>query len=253
VNNKIDAWQAPPDDVRIGGNEVHVWLGRLDDAGFCLSCGEQLLSSEEKERAVKFKFERDRRRYIVSHAGLRSVLSNYLHIVPGDLTFSAGPSGKPFLAPIGGKALGEFNLSHSNEVALIAVAREKEIGVDVEWIARDIPFREIAGRFFSAREVAAMNALPDYLQRLAFFKCWTSKEAFLKAKGTGLSGKLDEVEIVSVGGEGVAIKAVVPRWTLAELNPDDGYTGAVVFESGECKIQCYRWAGLTAICPHQNS
>jgi 4'-phosphopantetheinyl transferase len=250
VNDKIDPWLEPSDDVCIRGNEVHVWRARLDDAGFCLSCGEKLLSSEEKERAAKFKFERDRRRYIVSHAGLRSVLSTYLDFAAESLKFVAGPSGKPKLAPIPGEKLVQFNLSHSNEVALIAVAREKEVGVDVEWMERDTPFREIAGRFFSAPEVAALNALPSHLQKVVFFKCWTSKEAFLKAKGTGLSGKLDEVEIVS-SEKGLHMKSAVSNWRLAELEPGDGYAGAVVLEGNECKIQCYLWQGLNTICPHQ--
>jgi 4'-phosphopantetheinyl transferase len=252
VNDKTNSWLASSDDIHIFGNEVHVWLVRLD-ASLCLPCGESLLSAEENERASKFKFERDRRRYIVSHAALRSVLSTYLDLPPGSLKFAAGPNGKPKLTPIRGEELVQFNLSHANEVALIAVAREKEIGVDVEWIERDTPFREIAGRFFSAQEAAALDALPSHLQKIAFFKCWTSKEAFLKAKSTGLSDKLDEVEILSIREKGVRIKSAVADWRLVELDPGDGYAGAVVFEGNEREIQCYLWHGLKTTCPHRNS
>jgi 4'-phosphopantetheinyl transferase len=252
MNDKTNSWLAP-DDIHIFADEVHVWLVRLDETSLCRPCGESLLSAEEKERAFKFKFERDRRRHIVSHAALRSVLSTYLDLPPGSLKFAAGPNGKPKLAPIPGEELVQFNLSHANEVALIAVAREKEVGVDVEWIDRNTPFREIAGRFFSAQEVGALDALPTHLQKIAFFKCWTSKEAFLKAKGTGLSDKLDDVEILSPRQGVVRIKSAVPNWRLVELDPGDGYAGAVVFEGNKGEIQCYLWHGLKTTCPHRNS
>lgn len=250
MNHKIDPWLPRLGDIRILADEVHVWLLQLD-AGFCLPCGEGLLSADEKDRAARFKFERDRRRYIVSHAGLRSVLSTYLDCPPESLKFAAGPNGKPFLLPIACKDLVQFNLSHSNELALIAVARQPELGVDVEWVERNTPFREIAGRFFSAEEVAALDSLSSHLQRLAFFKCWTSKEAFLKAKGTGLGGKLEEVEIIAIQG-GVRVQSAVPGWSLAQLDPGDSYAGAIVVQGEEREIRCYRWGGLTTSCPHRS-
>ena len=235
------AWTVPTKPVVLTSQEVHVWLARLDDASFCEECCQCLLSSEEKNRASRFKFAKDRRHYIASHAALRSTLSSYLPVAPEDLQFSTDPNGKPTLTQIPAKLLVQFNLSHSNEIALIAVVRERQIGVDAEWVKQDFPFLEVAQRFFSAKEVAALTALPTQLQRLAFFKCWTGKEAFLKAKGTGLSGELDEVEIVLNPDGGVRVNGTLPNWTLVELIPSDGYVGALVFEGQQCRLKCFQW------------
>ena len=114
---------------------------------------------------------------------------------------------------------------------LLAVARSREVGVDVEFVNADFAFDEVAERFFTAGEVAALRALPAHLRRQAFYKCWTSKEAFLKAKGTGLSGDLDEVNIgLAAAGEQVRIDANVPGWSLLELNVVADYEGALVYE-----------------------
>ena len=153
-----------------------------------------------------------------------------------------GPSGKPKLTPsIPGQANVLFNLSHSGEVALIAVTRVGEIGVDVEYVKKDFPIHEVAERFFTPKEVTALKTLPEPLQHKAFFKCWTSKEAFLKAKGTGLSGELDEVEMTLAGGKHVRINANVPGWSLAELNASEGYEAALVSEGEPAPIHLYRW------------
>ena len=135
----------------------------------------------------------------------------------------------------------EFNLSHSNEMALLAVNCIGELGVDIEYVKPDFKFQEIAERFFTAKEVVAMRGLPPDLQRQAFFKCWTSKEAFLKAKGTGLSGKLDEVEIALTAAERVQIGADVPGWSLAGLDPIATYESALVVAGPQVPIRCYSW------------
>ena len=220
-------------------NEIHVWLVRLDGS-FCMRCGTQLLSTDEQERAEKFKFQNDRRRYTVAHTALRLVLSQYANVSASNLNFFASAYGKPFLATAPAGNI-QFNLSHSHEVALIAVTEAREIGIDVEWIRKDFAFREVAERFFTEREVAALHSLPDNFQREAFYKCWTSKEAFLKAKGTGLSGQLDEVEILFVPEEGVRVNGTIPNWTLEELHPCDGYAGALAVQGPECKLKCFQW------------
>jgi 4'-phosphopantetheinyl transferase len=218
-----------------------VWAVRLDDDGVDLDRGRDLLSPDEQERAARFKFERDRRRYLIAHVTLHIILSRYLPVDPARLSFDLGTNGKPKLPPALAPSGVEFNLSHSNEMALLAVTRGSEVGVDVEFVGRDFQFDEVAERFFTAKEVAAMRSLPTHLQRQAFFKCWTSKEAFLKAKGTGLSGKLDEVTIALSADQRVQINASVPNWSLAELDPGDGYEGALVIEGEPPPVRCYRW------------
>jgi 4'-phosphopantetheinyl transferase len=189
-------------------SEVHIWLVLANDQSTSPEHFEELLSSVERDRSSRFKFETDRRRYVTAHLALRSILSTYLNSPAQELQFESGPYGKPKLTPIYAKKKFEFNLSHSHEVVLIALTQGREIGVDVERVREDFAFDEVAQRFFTAREVAALHALPIHLQREAFYKCWTSKEAFLKAKGTGLSGKLDEMEI-TLDGQHVRINANV--------------------------------------------
>lgn len=239
-----------PATVALAEGEVHIWLVRADDAGVCHACCENLLSAEERERAARFKFEKDRRLYTAAHAGLRSILAAYLNAAPGDLEFELGRRGKPRLAPRFTKHRLEFNLSHSSEVALVAVTREQEIGVDVEQIKENFTFAEVAERYFTAKEVSAIRALPAALQRRAFYQCWTSKEAFLKAKGVGLSGELDEVEIVRDGEGRVQVKSTLPGWHLHELNPGPGYVGAVTLAGNEFDFRCYGWPGPTPETSH---
>ena len=234
-------WSEPSGSERLRENEIHVWLVRADLGSYCIRCGHDLLSLSEQERATRFKFEDDRRRYIVAHAVLRLLLSRYVNISAGDLNFFASANGKPFLAAAPAAANIQFNLSHSHEVVLIAVTQGREIGVDVEWAKEGFAFGEVAERFFTAREVAALHALPSELQRKTFYRCWTSKEAFLKAKGIGLSGELDEVVISFTPEEGVHISAIVPNWTLIELNPPHGYAGAVAVEGSEAEVKCFQW------------
>jgi 4'-phosphopantetheinyl transferase len=237
----MSEWAAPPRRVQLDISQIHVWSVDLDDAVLDRDQWLTILSRDEQARAAKFKFERDRRRYVVAHGALHKILARYLGNNAADLRFLAGVNGKPSLAaPLDASGIA-FNLSHSHERALIAVTLGRELGVDIEFIKVDFAFHEIAEQFFTAREVAAVRALPAQLQRHAFYKCWTSKEAFLKAKGTGLSGQLDEVEISLTGDERVRITANVPGWNLTELNPGDGYEAALATKGDPLAVFCYRW------------
>jgi len=224
----------------LGENEVHVWLVQTNDKSGSRDDFKDLLSSVEQDRASKFKFETDRRRYTTSHVALRSILSKYINDPARALQFTEGPYGKPKLAPGHATEKIEFNLSHSHELALIAVAQGREIGVDVEWVRASFTFDEVAQRFFTTKEVAALRGLPFHLQREAFYKCWTSKEAFLKAKGTGLSGQLDEVEIM-LTDYAVRVKGTIPNVSLVELAVDKGYEAALVVDGVEPRLTYYAW------------
>ena len=234
-------WQFPPASVPPLGCNVHIWRIELDVAAFDTDVWQNRLSLMEQARAEKFKFHKDRRRFIVAHAALRHILSSYLEDGSEHLNFVDGPNGKPKLAAPFDLNGVEFNLSHSHEKALLAVADGAEVGVDIEFVRADFEFHEIAMHFFTAREIAALDALPPALQRHAFYKCWTSKEAFLKAKGTGLSGELDEVEITLDGQRHVQIRADVAGWSLVGLNFDYDYESALVIQRRPEEILCYRW------------
>lgn len=249
---KLDLTGSSPKSLSLDSGEVHIWLILLGEERVCLKCCETLLSSDEVNRALRFKFDRDRRRFLVSHAGLRSILAAYLTASPRELEFSLGPNGKPKLAPIAGKETPQFNLSHSHEAALLAVARRRAIGVDVEYVQEAFSFAEVAQRFFSPKELAVLATLPKRLQRKAFYKCWTSKEAFLKAKGTGLSGKLDEVDIVLTDDEAVRVKGTISGWTLKEISLNERYMAAVVLESDDYRIARYQWEPGTIGSAHRH-
>ena len=234
----MSRWLPAPNPLPTLGDDVHVWVVALDDPACEGIAWRERLSAAEQARADRFKFERDRGRYVIAHAALRDILARYTDAAPTSLRFIEGANGKPKLAPpLDGI---EFNLSHSNERALIAVNHRREIGVDLEFVKAEFEFLEVAQHFFTAREVAGLHSLPGELRRQAFYKCWTSKEAFLKAKGTGLSGELDEVEIL-LDGQEVRIAASVNGWTLNDLDSGDGYEAALVTRKEPPRILCYRW------------
>lgn len=236
----MNSWLAPPAELPPLNQSVHVWAVRLDDASIDLDEARALISADERERAAKFHFDVHRRRYLIAHLALHRILAGYLRTEPARIDFDLGANGKPYLtAEFAGSQL-QFNLSHSHETALIALGAGGELGVDVEH-ARDFDFLPLAERFFTAREVTALRALPRSLQRQGFFKCWTAKEAFLKAKGTGLAGKLDEVEIDLAPGGCVQVHANVAGWSLAELGSINDCEAALVAEGAMAPIRLFLW------------
>lgn len=238
----MNLWPTTPEPPPLFEGGVHVWAIALNAARFDTESWLNRLSPEEQARAQRFKFADDRRRYIVAHVALRDILAGYLELAAGDLRFVDGENGKPRLAStLAGGGI-EFNLSHSHEQALIAATQQTVVGIDLEFVKNDFEFHEVAERFFTDREMSALRALPPSLQRHAFYKCWTSKEAFLKARGTGLSGALDEVEISLTSGSRVVVNAFVAGWTLIELNPGEGYEGALVVEGEKAlPLHRHRW------------
>lgn len=246
-------WVSSPPTLALEPNEAHVWLVRADAAELCAACCSELLSSAERERAGKFKFAKDCRLYTAAHAALRSILGGYLKIAPADLHFETGRMGKPRLASRFTKDPLEFNLSHSHELALIAVTIESEIGVDVERVRGDFAFAEIAARYFTAREVIELRALPQAMQQRAFYQCWTAKEALLKARGVGLSGELDEVAVFLDSDDLVQVNCALLEWSLRALDPGEGYVGALALEGEDRPLRCFRWRGAVKHSGHAHS
>lgn len=166
--------------------DVDVWRARLDEAGEN-EADWSLLSGEEQARARRYLHARRRHQFILGRAMARRTLGRYLNLSPESLTFGIGEQGKPFLenGPIENPY--RFNLSHSGEQVVLAVARGVEVGVDVEKVRPKQEYLSLARRFFSEREVAALEALEEPWRFRAFFCCWARKESFLKARATGLS------------------------------------------------------------------
>jgi 4'-phosphopantetheinyl transferase len=209
----------------------------------------RVLSAAEQDRAQRFRFEKDRQLYVAAHAALRVLLASYEGIDTDQLDFVFGARGKPAIAQPAASRI-QFNLSHSHELALLAITRDRAVGIDVEHVRENFSFQEVARRFFTAREAAVLSMLPEALQGTAFYRCWTSKEAFLKAKGTGLSGGLDEVEIVMNAEGSIKILARIPGWSLLDLPQLTNYESALVVEGGAVPVKCYEWQpGIAAARP----
>ncbi len=195
LTTDIGATVAGAPDVRgtltaLPADEVHVWRDSLIRAPGEVARLRGLLALEERRRADRFRFERHRSRYIVGRATLRLLLAGYLDADPGDLEIAYGEFDKPYLAD--GPS---FNLSHSGTVVLYAFAARGELGIDVELYDAGVVNERIAERFFSPAEVRALRALPQEAQPWAFLTCWTRKEAFIKARGDGLSLPLDSFDV----------------------------------------------------------
>jgi 4'-phosphopantetheinyl transferase len=205
------------------------------------------LAADEQARAERFHFERDRGHFIVARGVLRAILGGYLKRAPEGLSFCYGSHGKPAIAGESGGDAIRFNVSHSHGIALYAVTRGREVGVDLERIRFNLAVAEIAERFFSRREVAMLRALPTEEQREAFFRCWTRKEACLKARGEGLSLPLDQVDVSLAPGEPDAAPGTQPdssdasRWSLQELAPAPGYVAALAVEGHGWRLACWQW------------
>ncbi|HEX5761016.1 MAG TPA: 4'-phosphopantetheinyl transferase superfamily protein [Thermoanaerobaculia bacterium] len=235
--------------LALPAGELHLWAAPLDPPAERIEELRALLAPDERARVERFRFEVHRRRFAVGRGVLRALLGAYLDVPPERLAFTYGERGKPDLAP-GSAAAGplHFNLSHSHELALLAVTREREVGADVEQLRPLDDLEKIAERFFSAAEHAQLMALPEAERVAAFFRCWTRKEAYLKALGVGLAAPLDAF-VVTLGPqeparmltlEGDAERAA--RWALAHLEPAPRYFGAVAVEAAGLAVRAWTLA-----------
>jgi 4'-phosphopantetheinyl transferase len=229
---------------------MHVWRTALDVPESQVRSLWDTLTADERQRAERYIFEKDRTHFVVARGLLRVLLGRYLRQEPQSLRFTYGPHGKPVLATdTGGGALG-FNVSHSHGLALYAVTRGREVGVDVERIRPEVAQEKIAERFFSPREVTVLRALPTPLQATAFFACWTRKEAYIKAKGEGLALPLDQFDVSLAPGEPAALLRTAwdPQeaacWALQDLAPAPGYRAAVAGAGHDWRLTC--WDGPAA-------
>lgn len=231
---------------RLEDGEAHVWHASLVRTPQATDRLRRLLSPDELERAAKLRFERHQRRFVVARGILRALLGRYLRVHPSELSFSYGHHGKPTLD--GPYRTGpHFNLSHSHEVAVYVVARGRHVGIDVERVRTDVAAEQIADHYFSRRELAALRALPAEARPEAFFTCWARKEAYLKARGEGLSFPLDQFDVSLAPGLPAALLATqddpaeAARWSMVALETVDGYAGALVVEGPLRRLRYWRW------------
>lgn len=189
-------WNLPVAPVNLPESDVHIWLASLHYTQERVSKAQRLLSPDELASARRFVFERDRKRYIVSHSILRTLIGQYLDIHPSHVTFAHNEHGKPYLGRNHNALNVSFNMSYSRELALYAFARENcQIGIDIEYLQSDIDCKSIAQSLFSTDECKLISNLTGADLYEAFFTIWVRKEAYVKAHGEGLSLRLDEFDV----------------------------------------------------------
>ena len=207
-----------------------------------------LLSTEEAARAERFRFPADQRRFVVAHAAVRSILGVCLDADPGRLAFSAAGGGKPFLAGPGTAGAVRFNLSHSRDLALVAVSRGREVGVDLEDGQGGRDFEGIAGRYFSKVERTTIEGLAPDQRQAAFLRGWVLKEAYLKAGGDGLRRRLDDFDVTLGDEEPPRLLQArdrpgdESRWTLCFLRPNPEFVAALAVEGSGWRLRLWEWA-----------
>ena len=215
---------------------IDIWWLRLTGGLIESSKYRHLLSAAELERAERFRFEHLQHEFIIGHGALRLILADYTGAPADQLEFTRGDHGKPKLrdSPI------QYNMSHSGSLLVCGVTTAAELGVDVEQIRPMRDSEAIANRFFSPSEAAVLAGLPEGERNAAFFRCWTRKEAFLKATGDGLTRSLGSFEVAFAPGERPRFLRIdgddPARWTLAAFDPTPGYTAAVAIPGGAIAV-----------------
>jgi 4'-phosphopantetheinyl transferase len=202
--------------------EIHLWRAALDNP-IRLTGAEAVLSRNEILRAGQFARAMDRDRYIAAHGALRMVLGLYLSADPESLEFVTGPAGKPALVQTFTDL--RFNLSHSGDLALIAVTRGREVGVDIERVQRNIEFEPIVEHYFEPGEAWDLRTAPPHERVPRFFDLWTRKEACVKAEGGGLG-----------------VKTQPERFGVQNFRPAHGYAGAIASEGHDWRLACWHWS-----------
>lgn len=237
---KANFQPASPGSVDLEDQALHVWAVPLVGDPEAWSA---LLSPAERERAGRFRVVDHRRRYAIAHGALRAILGGYAGQDPAGLEFRTGPRGKPYLERTPRLF---FNLSHSAQLALVAVAHT-ELGADLEKMRHLESMLDIARRHFTAVEFAALEALPAEQRLCGFYRCWTRKEAYLKALGDGLGGSLDGFD-VSIDEQprflGFRERSDTPtEWTLLDTSPADEYAAAVALRGNGHRLATFRFVG----------
>ena len=233
-------------DGSLPQNEVHVWYVDLTAWEKEVESLLQLLNQEEQERAARFKFPAPRNQFVISRALLRQVLGRYLRIEAREVQFHSSTNGKPELAtPSGVHVDLRFNLSHTAGAAVIAITRQRQLGIDVERIRMDTNALELAARFFSRPEVEWLRLQPASEQIPAFFTCWTGKEAYIKAHGEGLSMPLSSFGVLpadATDDPNLQLKVYenpeeARRWFIRQLELGTGLRAALAVEGESCPVR----------------
>jgi 4'-phosphopantetheinyl transferase len=241
-------WSAPPPGLSLPTHTVHVWRADLGLESAHLRRLEQNLSADERRRAARFRFARDRDRFIGARGLLREILALYLSAPPGRLSFGYNAHGKPFLKGERHSTL-RFNASHSFDKMLLAIAHMREVGVDVEGVRNNgFAMEEIYETVLSEPEKRALSRFGGEEKHTTFLRFWTLKEAYIKADGRGVSLPLKRIDVSAPGGrvamldEATGEWRTCPRWGLRTLAPLPGYVAALAAEGQDWRLALWRWS-----------
>jgi 4'-phosphopantetheinyl transferase len=230
-------WQCPPATIELPHGEVHIWRACLDAVEPSPAILEKSLSPDERARAGRFHFDRDKRRFVTGRGLLRAIVGRYLRVEPSQLFFFYGRHGKPRLTPASNGGLLHFNVSHSDELAVYAVTRDGEVGIDVEHIRPLVEAEDMADHVFSTREMTKWRAVPSRQRTRAFFNCWTRKEALLKAAGGSIADSLKKIEVSFAPNEPATVLTLGDdpeentAWCVRDIDFGRGYIGAIAVDA----------------------
>lgn len=243
---QLSEWIAPSSTLPpLSPADIHVWRFSLDVSLTEEKSLAALLSPREHERASGIRMETHQKRYIAGHGKLRQVLARYVELAPETIDFGRHPRGKPFIVAAQNAQGLHFNFSHTANVGLVAVALKRPLGVDVEQHRSDTDMELIARRQFAPGEQSRLMSLPAAERRVAFYECWTRKEAYLKAIGDGIAGGLQGFEVSFLANEAPALLRTkagpdeCKRWTVIPVNAGENLSAACIVERPA--EQVYGW------------
>ena len=234
------SWSPRPAELHLAEVDIHVWRAFLDSEDARRL--EKVLTEDERARASRFVFPRDRDRFISGRGILRSILGQYLRRPASTIELTYEPAGKPRLRRLDFDPPICFNVSHSQGLAVYAFSRECEVGIDVEAIRSSDKGEQLAERFFSGKELAELRSLPVEMRDQGFFLCWTRKEAYVKARGAGLGIPLDSFDVSLTPGRPEELASSDSHhWMLRSFGPAEGCVGAVVAEGKNWGRRLWDW------------
>jgi 4'-phosphopantetheinyl transferase len=241
------SWHYPSQSIGLNSQDVHLWRAFLRQSATCIDKLTPLLSEDELSRAASFHFENDRERFILCRGILRIILGRYLDINPKHLKFRSGPYGKPYLVNESAGAHIQFNLTHSHNLALYAFTSNCMIGIDVEYILQIMDIEHIVDNSFSDYEISIFKTLKPNQKEIAFFNCWTRKEAYVKAIGEGLNLPLHTFDVSLAPNEPSRILSISGStneallWSIETFIPAVDHVATVAIKESNYHICYYEW------------
>ena len=228
--------------LNFGPKEIRVWFAFLDRSVSVIRRLEKTLSEDERARAGRFHFRKDKERFVAGRGILRTILGRFFGVCPSQLQFRFGENGKPAVVETYGRDAIGFNVSHSEGLGAFAFTIGREIGVDIEYIRKFTEMDQMAHYLFSPSEIGLFQKLSERNKVNAFFRCWTRKEAFLKAIGKGLSWGLEQVEVSFAADEPARLRKIqgderaASRWSIMELSPPVNFSASLAVEDRDVQI-----------------